>query len=84
MMKVNDDLLIVGVSPFVSSLNIGSTCSLLQGFCTNLWHFLCTNNLHCIHLKPCRPKPQMRSWQKAQYARWNKENTEKYISEQRY
>lgn len=65
-------VLIVGVSPFVlSSLTTGSTCSLLQGFWTSLWHFLCIRSLHWIHLNPCLPNPQMRSLQKAQNARWN-------------
>ena len=34
----------------------------------SLWHFLWMSNLHCVHLKPCRPRPQMRSLQNAQKA----------------
>lgn len=34
----------------------------------SLWHFLCTISLHLRHLKPWRPRPQIRSRQKTQKA----------------
>jgi len=35
----------------------------------SLWHFLWIRSLHWVHLKPWRPRPQIRSWQYAQNAR---------------
>ena len=45
-------------------------CTLKHGLRTTLWHFLCTRSLHWMHLNPCRPSPQIRSWQNAQNARY--------------
>ena len=42
----------------------------------SLWHFLWTSNLHCVHLNPWRPSPQIRSWQYAQKALWNEKEEE--------
>lgn len=60
-------------SPFLSIVCESALCNccccwLRHGFLTTLWHFLCTSNLHWMHLNPCRPRPQIRSWQKAQKA----------------
>jgi hypothetical protein len=49
-----------------------ATCSALHGTRMSLWHFLCMRSLHDVHLKPWRPRPQMRSWQNAQKALWKK------------
>lgn len=39
------------------------TCSASQTTRISLWHFLWIRSLHWVHLKPWRPKPQIRSLQ---------------------
>ena len=47
----------------------------------SLWHFLWTSNLHCVHLNPWRPSPQIRSWQYAQKALWNEKEENESITQ---
>ena len=47
----------------------------------SLWHFLWTSSLHCVHLNPWRPSPQIRSWQYAQKALWNEKEENESITQ---
>ena len=49
----------------------------------SLWHFLWTSNLHCVHLNPWRPSPQIRSWQYAQKALWNEKEENESITQRK-
>ena len=42
---------------------LGSQLTLIS-----LWHFLCMSSLQVLQRNPWRPRPQIRSWQKAQNA----------------
>jgi len=45
---------------------------------SSLWHFLWTSSLQLMHLKPWRPRPQIRSEQYAQNAFYNAPSTHRH------